>query len=80
MKKADDFDLKKYLVENKVTTNSTLKEEDLDIFKMSPDSEKAIKLLIKNLNSDLDKIRKKYTGKLRRNTIKDALEKQHAKI
>jgi hypothetical protein len=76
----DNFDLKKYLVENKVTTNSTLKEEDIDIFKMSPAAKKAEKLLIKNLNSDLDKIREKYTNKLRRGDIKYALEKQYAKV
>jgi hypothetical protein len=76
----DNFDLKKYLVENKVTANPTLKEEDIDIFKLSPAAEETIKLLIKNLNSDLDKIRKKYTNKLRRSTIKDALERQYAKV
>ena len=76
----DNFDLKKYLVENKVTTDSILKEEDIDIFKMSTAQEKAIKLLIKNLNSDLDRIREKYTGKLRRSTIKDALERQYGKV
>jgi hypothetical protein len=63
----DNFDLKKYLVENKITNNSTLKEET------SSSSQESINLLMKNLESDLDKIRKKYIGKLTRNTIKDAL-------
>jgi hypothetical protein len=46
----------------------------------SSSSQKSINLLIKNLNSDLDKIREKYIGKLTRNTIKDAFNNQIGKV
>ena len=36
--------------------------------------------LIEKLRQDLDKIRKKYEGKLTRNTIKDEFEEQIGKI
>jgi hypothetical protein len=63
-----------------ITEGQTKKMMEILDGETSSSSQKSINLLIKNLNSDLDKIREKYIGKLTRNTIKDAFNNQIGKV
>jgi hypothetical protein len=73
MKKADNFDLRKFLAENKLTTQSNLNEGNLDVISRSLNIlDKAADMAIKNPEGDVvqfAKIVKKYIDDMRKSLL-----------